>query len=246
MVAASSTVNRESNTIHGITEVDVSEARRRLRMHKERTGEGLSFTGWVVACLARTVAEFPEMNSFRRGGKHFLLDEVTVSVLVERWLAGEPVPEPLAVRSAQTKSHRQIHEEIRAAQQREPDRLGSLEGMSWVRFLPPFLLRSFVRIAARLPSMALRYGRVAVTAVGMFGTGALWFIPLSSATVAVTVGSIVPRPVEVEGRIETREHLCLTLSFDHDIVDGAPAARFVRRLAERMQKAELLPEPGEG
>ncbi|MFN2394230.1 MAG: 2-oxo acid dehydrogenase subunit E2 [Bacteroidales bacterium] len=27
---------------------------------------------------------------------------------------------------------------------------------------------------------------------------------------------------------EKREHLCLTLSFDHDIVDGAPAARFVR------------------
>jgi hypothetical protein len=46
------------------------------------------------------------------------------------------------------------------------------------------------------------------------------------------VGSIAQKPAVVEGRIEPREMLNLTVAFDHDVVDGAPAARFVRRLFE--------------
>ncbi|MBW6536876.1 MAG: 2-oxo acid dehydrogenase subunit E2 [Mariniphaga sp.] len=38
---------------------------------------------------------------------------------------------------------------------------------------------------------------------------------------------------------ENREHICLTLSFDHDIVDGAPAARFIRHLKRQIESAEM-------
>ena len=34
----------------------------------------------------------------------------------------------------------------------------------------------------------------------------------------------------MDRRIEPREFLSLTLAFDHDVIDGAPAARFVRRV----------------
>ncbi|MFN2167693.1 MAG: 2-oxo acid dehydrogenase subunit E2, partial [Anaerolineae bacterium] len=33
-----------------------------------------------------------------------------------------------------------------------------------------------------------------------------------------------------------REFLSLTMSFDHDIVDGAPAARFARRFTELLEQ----------
>ena len=50
----------------------------------------------------------------------------------------------------------------------------------------------------------------------------------------------------VDGRIEIREYLCLTLSFDHDIIDGAPAARFTQRLKEIIENGygliDLMPE----
>jgi pyruvate/2-oxoglutarate dehydrogenase complex dihydrolipoamide acyltransferase (E2) component len=36
----------------------------------------------------------------------------------------------------------------------------------------------------------------------------------------------------VDGRIEPRERLNLTLVFEHDVIDGAPATRFARRLVE--------------
>ena len=72
-------------------------------------------------------------------------------------------------------------------------------------------------------------GTVIVTSVGMFGRGGGWglgFLPLH--TLGVLVGGIASKPAVHEGEIVIREFLNLTVSFDHDIVDGAPAARFVR------------------
>jgi pyruvate/2-oxoglutarate dehydrogenase complex dihydrolipoamide acyltransferase (E2) component len=77
----------------------------------------------------------------------------------------------------------------------------------------------------------------------MFGNKnqAAWGIPLvGGATVAVAVGGIVERPCVNDGRLEAREHLCLTVTFNHDIVDGAPAARFLKRFSELLKNGEPL------
>ena len=240
MVAASASVGRERNVIHGVMEVDITEPRRLISEHRARTGERLSLTAYVVACLAGSVAEHPGVNAFRRGRKLILLDDVTISVLVERTIDGEKVPEPFGVRSAQVKTYRQIHDEIRAAQEPKDAALGGLSDIRWLHLIPAFLLRTFIRTASRSIRMMRRYGTIGVTAVGMFGEGALWFVPLSGATVAVTVGSIVRRPVVVEAVIESREHLCLTVSFNHDIVDGAPAARFLKTFGEALKSGAML------
>ncbi len=39
----------------------------------------------------------------------------------------------------------------------------------------------------------------------------------------------------MDGQIAIREYLSLTISFDHDIIDGAPAARFTERLKELIE-----------
>jgi pyruvate/2-oxoglutarate dehydrogenase complex dihydrolipoamide acyltransferase (E2) component len=246
MAAASAKVSGERNTIHMLTEVDITEPRRLIREHRERTGERFSFTAYIVTCLARAIAEQPQLNSLRRGNRLIVLDDVTIGTLVERNLEGELIPEPVGIRAADKKSYRQVHEEIRAAQQESDARLGGLSGMTWVRFIPGFLLRTFIHLASRNVAMAQRYGVVAVTAVGMFGRGPLWAVPLSAATVGVAVGGIVGRPVVVDGQVEEREHLCLTLSFDHDIVDGAPAARFTGRFAQLLASGEVLREETQG
>jgi pyruvate/2-oxoglutarate dehydrogenase complex dihydrolipoamide acyltransferase (E2) component len=54
-------------------------------------------------------------------------------------------------------------------------------------------------------------------------------------TLDVALGGIAEKPGVMDGRIEIREYLCLTLSFDHDIIDGAPAARFTQRLKELIE-----------
>lgn len=239
-VIASASVTREKNAIHSFTEVDITEPRRLIRAHFEGTGEKLSLTAYVVTCLAQVIREHPQLNSFIKGKKLIILDDVTISVLIEREIVGEKVPEPVGIKQAQSKTLRQIHNEIRAAQKQQSDKLGSLSDQTWIRLIPNFLLKTFIRIAEKNIQMAERYGKVAVTAVGMFSKEAIWFIPHGSATVLVTIGSISRKVVEVEGCFVSREHLCLTVSFDHNIVDGAPASRFMNQFIETIKSGKLL------
>ncbi len=240
VVTASASVTKEKNTIHCITETDISVPRHLIKEHLEKTGEKISFTAYIVGCLANVIRDHPELNSFIKGRKLILLDDLTVSVLVERDLNKEKVPEPVGIVKAQEKTIRQIQNEIREAQKNKGNKLGNLSGATWIRFIPDFLLRTFVRIAEKNITMAKRYGKVCVTAVGMFSKDAAWFIPHGSTTVLVTVGGICERVVEVDGNFAAREHLCLTVSFDHNIVDGAPAARFMSRFTDLIKSGELL------
>ncbi len=74
-----------------------------------------------------------------------------------------------------------------------------------------------------------------MTAIGMFGKGAGWGIPLPSHALWITVGGIGEKPGVVDGHIAIREYLSLTISFDHETIDGAPAARFTQRLKELIE-----------
>ena len=126
------------------------------------------------------------------------------------------------------------------SQRQKGDKLGNLSGATWIRLIPGFLLRRFMRIADKNIYMAKRYGKVCVTAVGMFSKDVALFIPHGSTTVLVTVGGISEKITETKGDIISREHLCLTVSFDHNIVDGAPAARFMKQFAETVKSGDLL------
>jgi hypothetical protein len=109
-------------------------------------------------------------------------------------------------------------------------------GFKVVQFLPTFLFRFFLWMVGRYPQMEKKYrGTVELSAVGMFGKGPAWGIPPAALTLTITVGSIGEKPGVVDGHIVMREYLSLTVSFDHDIIDGAPAARFTQRLKELIE-----------
>jgi len=239
-VIASATVTKETNTFHCITEVDISVPRRLIKEYFKQTGVKLSLTAYIVTCLARVVKGHPLMNSFIKGNKQIIPDDVTISVLIEREIEGEKVPEPVAISNTQTKSYIQINDEIRTAQNQTGHRLGNLSEMTRIRFIPGFLLRTFIRIADRNIKMGIRYGKVAVTAVGMFNKGSVWFIPHGSPTVVITVGGISSKLVKEGDEITEKEHLCLTASFNHDIVDGAPASRFISQFIETVKSGRFI------
>jgi pyruvate/2-oxoglutarate dehydrogenase complex dihydrolipoamide acyltransferase (E2) component len=64
-------------------------------------------------------------------------------------------------------------------------------------------------------------------------------------TLQVTVGGISGKPRVVDGEIATRELLDLAVTFDHDVVDGAPATRFTQRLGELIEDASGLEPPAD-
>jgi pyruvate dehydrogenase E2 component (dihydrolipoamide acetyltransferase) len=53
------------------------------------------------------------------------------------------------------------------------------------------------------------------------------------------MGSLVPRPVVVDGDVVARPTMSLTCAFDHRIVDGAQAAAFLRELRDLIEAPEL-------
>ncbi len=54
------------------------------------------------------------------------------------------------------------------------------------------------------------------------------------------IGRIKPRAVVVEGEIVVRQMVWLSLTFDHRLVDGAPAARFLQAIKQMVEEPYLL------
>jgi len=232
--------------IHGLIEVDVTRTREFIREHATRTGENLSFTGFIIFCIARAVDENKAVQAIRNWKNELVLfDNVDLTTIVEVTEGDQKYPVTHIICSANRKSFLEIHTEIRQVQTAASERLLSPRRKSVLmrifRLLPAFARRFFYRIIRRNPVwMKRNVGTVALTAVGMFGQGGGWGIPIAATPLFITLGGIVEKPGVVQGRIKIREYLSLTLTFDHDIVDGAPAARFASRLKELIEGG---PEP---
>jgi pyruvate/2-oxoglutarate dehydrogenase complex dihydrolipoamide acyltransferase (E2) component len=233
--AAGARTVRHQQLIHGLLEVNVTGARAALRAYKARTGEALSFTAFIIGCLARAVDEHKSVQAFHYGVRRLILfEDVDVNTRVEREVDGQKLVVPYIIRAANHKMYRQLHDELRAAQTVNPDDL--LTRFRVLSFLPAMLYRILAGGVTLLGKWRPRIwksamGTVGITAVGMFGDGAGWGIPAAAPTaLMLTVGGIGQKQELVDGRLEAREYLCLTLSVDHDLVDGAPAARFAQRL----------------
>ncbi len=230
--------------MHFLIEVDVTRARQSIRDHKANTGEALSFTAFLIACLGKAVDEHKAVQAYRKGSKHLVLfDEVDVETQIERETAGHEQNITYIIRAANRKTFREIHQEIRAAQVEDvaKARVGS-QALQWLLFLPTFLFRFLYWM--RGPHVLKKYGgTVGTAAVGMFEDGAGWVIPIGHPqTLMMTVGGIGVKPGVVDGSIAIREYLSLTISLDHEMVDGAPAARFTRRLKELIERGYGLIE----
>ena len=82
----------------------------------------------------------------------------------------------------------------------------------------------------------LRSGTFSITNLGTFGIDAFTPIINTPQAAVLGIGAIRREPVVLEDdRIEPRDQLTLSLTFDHRIVDGAPAARFLQDLANSLE-----------
>ncbi|MFX0065204.1 MAG: 2-oxo acid dehydrogenase subunit E2 [Candidatus Hermodarchaeota archaeon] len=228
--------------MRGLLELDVTKAREYIKKHKKQTGETLSFTAWIIKCIGQAVCEYKEVHALRKGKKLIIFDDVDISVMVERIIEGKSFPVIFVLRQTNEKSFREIHEEIRKAQVQSEDEYLEKETNRRAKMftsLPKFLRNFFFwRKLRKNPFFVKEYtGTVSVTSVGMFGKLSGWGIPITQFGLAFALGGIARKPGVVDDKIEIREYLCMTVLLDHDVVDGAPAARFISRLAELVESA---------
>jgi pyruvate/2-oxoglutarate dehydrogenase complex dihydrolipoamide acyltransferase (E2) component len=237
-------------SMYGLLEVDVTVARQFIAEHKARTGETLSFTGYLTFCMARAVDEDKAVQAYLKGRKQLVLfDDVDVGLMVERKIGEKRALMGHVIRRANHKTYLEIHQEIRSVQSTPvPPNRGLPTWFRFAMLLPWPLSRLFNALLSmvmrRDPTVPVSMGgTVGITAVGMFGEGhSGWGLFPVTQVLGLVVGSIAWRPAVVDGRIEPREILNLTLTFDHDVIDGAPAARFTRRLVELIESGYGLVE----
>ena len=235
-----------SHSVHLFVEVDVTDARKKIRKIFEKTREKYSFTGWICKCVAQTLYEHKDLNAYRLGRRKIVVfDDVDIGIPVEKIVNGEPRPLGYVLRKANEKTVSEITKELRAVQKEEVDESMSVLGKNLTSFekfvlkSPLFLKKLLLMVFRRNGLMKKKhFGTIGVTAIGMKGKFTGGAIPMGALTsILVVVGGITKKPGVINDEIAIREYLHLTITADHDIVDGGPLARFVERLTELIENS---------
>lgn len=202
-----------------IGEADMSGTvalRRKLIAQEASLGFRATYTDIIVMAAARALRDVPILNSSVVGEEIRVWDDVNIGVAValdQGIEGGLIVP---VVRNVDRKPLRQVSKELAALV--EKARAGQL-----------------------LPD-DVSGGTFTVTNLATVGGG--WFVgtPIINQpqSAIVAIGPVTDRPVAIDGQVVIRPVMPYSLTYDHRVVDGAPAARFAARFAELLSEPALL------
>ncbi|MEM3627195.1 MAG: dihydrolipoamide acetyltransferase family protein [Candidatus Bathyarchaeia archaeon] len=169
----------------------------------------VSYTAILVKAVAEALLEHPLLNSTFDGNQIKIFEDVNVGVAVATE-HGLVVP---VIKNADGKSLREIDEALNGMAERA--RRG------------------------KLAKEEVTGGTFTITNLGMYGVE--FFTPIINPPEAAILGAgkVTEKPVVVDGKIEVKPLMMLSLSFDHRIVDGAPAAEFLSKVKEKIEKLEM-------
>ena len=230
-------VAKKKHTASAVMDFDITGMRDELRSARRITKRHVSLTGYLLYCFAQAVESNKMVQAYRKGNKLVVFDDIDVSTMVERTVNGVQVPVSYILRKANEKSVFDISEEIRNAKIGDTaDLIDSKEVKSKKRFIGVvkrvgMLRRWFLKRMFNDPFLKKKYnGTVGFSSMGMFShelTG--WVVPITPQVLSAMVGGIREVPGIIDGELAICEMACITISMDHDILDGAQTARFIER-----------------
>jgi pyruvate/2-oxoglutarate dehydrogenase complex dihydrolipoamide acyltransferase (E2) component len=223
------------HNFYALLEFDVSDLRKELRQYRQRSGGG-SFFAFMLKAIGTCLREFPEFNSMINRLKKTTFYEVDIDIPIEIAKDEEIYNRQQIIRNISEKTVNEIETEIRQAKSDSGEQrsyMSSSLGQRIITTLPKWLVMAVFRLILRNHRLVKSFsGTAFVTSVSMFSNAPGHVIPFAGGPKAVSfaVGSVVKKPVVRKNEIVIREILHLTAVFNHDLVDGAPAARFVNQL----------------
>jgi 2-oxoglutarate dehydrogenase E2 component (dihydrolipoamide succinyltransferase) len=200
---------RTSAHVYSAYEADfgrIDELRRAHRTRYEAAGAKLTYTAFIARAVAETIRAFPFVNASIDGEDVVYRRDVNLGIAVA---LDQGLIVPVIHRA---------------------DGLSLLE-----------LCRAVQDLSTRARTKQLRHedvegGTFTITNPGIFG--GLWGLPIiNQPQVAIlAVGSVDKRPVVVDDQIVVRPMCYLTLGYDHRLIDGADAGRFLQALEGRLEQ----------
>jgi pyruvate dehydrogenase E2 component (dihydrolipoamide acetyltransferase) len=109
----------------------------------------------------------------------------------------------------------------------------------------PALMEEFRQLVTRARAGRLRASELAapsiiLTSLGESAVDAVFPIIQPPQVAIVGAGAVGPRPWVVDGRVEPRQVIALSLAADHRVTDGRLGAQFLARIAERVAAPDSL------
>lgn len=214
IIAERMTLSLQTNasvTLH--TEVDATalvELRGMLNEKLQAREVNLTYTDLLVKVVANALSEHPRLNATLTDEGIHLLPEINIGVAVALE-DGLVVP---VVRSADKERLSEISTQVKDFAERARDN--------------------------QLTPGELQGGTFTITNLGNFGIDAFTPIINPPESAILGVGRILKKPVVHNDEIVIRSMLTLSLTFDHRVVDGAPAAQFLQRVSNYIQDPYLL------
>jgi pyruvate/2-oxoglutarate dehydrogenase complex dihydrolipoamide acyltransferase (E2) component len=249
-------IGKRTMKVHAIGDIDVTYPLTKIREFKQN-GLDISFSAYLTYVFARTVVEHPHMQAIKWGRRKMVVfNDVDVTFLVEREVAGKKMPTQVMIRKANEKTIQEITSDLRGAAVKSDDSMvdKDKEGASATDKLlkmPRFLRRYLFKRIFKNPFLRKRYnGTVGVTSVGVFARGGGTAIGIAASNLSISVGGIEKRPgynVNEHGEYDTnkiipRDYLWLTFNIDHTTVDGGPITRFLAIFRDRVRTGYGLSE----
>jgi pyruvate dehydrogenase E2 component (dihydrolipoamide acetyltransferase) len=164
-----------------------------------------TYTDLIVKLVACVLAEFPEIRTQWLPAGPFLPPHLDVAVAVD-------TPQGLlapVLRQVETQTVRQLSANLRSLAERAR--------------------------GGQLSPDELSGGCFTITNLGTLGVEHFTPIINLPQVAILGLGRIAPEPVAMEGELLLREQLPLSLTFDHRIVDGGPAARFLAAVTQAIE-----------
>lgn len=236
-------IGKRKHHVTGLIELDISKSRKKIRQYNRNSSTKISFTAWIINVICSTISKYETPSSYLKGkNKLIIFDDINVSIIVEKSINGQKVPIPLIIEKASEKSIVAISNQINGAKFKQltqndivlHKKADRLERIYYI--LPGFIRRSVWKYILKHPKIAFnKMGNVAITSIGMMGQINGWFIPISIHPICFGLGSIIKKPIIIENKIEIREMLNMSILIDHDVIDGAPMARFISELTKNIE-----------
>jgi pyruvate dehydrogenase E2 component (dihydrolipoamide acetyltransferase) len=181
------------------TEADVTEAMQiREGLARQWTDSGLSPLHFVIKAASRALKEHPRMNALQREGAIELVDEINMGIAVA-------LPEGLIVPTLRRADEKSLADIAREARE----------------------LADMVR-QGRASYEVVTGGTFTLTNLGAYDIDAFTPIINPPQVGILGMGRVVEKPAVYQGDIAKRSLMFLSLTFDHRVIDGVPAAAFLR------------------
>ena len=214
IIAERMTLSVQTNanvTLH--TEVDATafvELRSMLNDKLQAREVSLTYTDLLVKVVANALGDHPRLNATLTDEGIHLLSDINIGVAVALD-DGLVVP---VLRNADKVRLSEISEQVRSSAERARNN--------------------------QLTPSELQGGSFTITNLGNFGIDAFTPIINPPESAILGVGRILKKPVVHNDEITIRSMLTLSLTFDHRVIDGAPAAQFLQTVAGYIQDPYLL------